>query len=248
MAVFKNRILRHGYLNNYPTASVGRYHGKIINDYARLEEVQIPQPLDDATLAKLKMVVWDIESSFAHERYESEKKVWNTYGEFVAGQNRDIDVLYLGSNGVYNQLINWHRQQFIERMKGLQGLRIVTDGRYDYDSYVALMRRTKIAVSPWGWGEWCWRDCEAIYLGCALVKPDTDFVFTYPDLFKDENYYRCSADASDLAAAVNTALSSWQNQIDARFDRRRALIAQMSTEDLIARLSVALHDAYAPRR
>ena len=140
------------------------------------------------------MVIWDLDSSFANPRYETEKKIWNEYKDFFgASQGRDIDVLFLGTNGGYVDLIRWHRQKFVETIKDMQGLKSVVDGRYGYEEYVALMRRTKVVVSPWGWGEWCWRDCEAIYFGCALVKPDTDYVYTYPDIFSGDNYYRCSA-------------------------------------------------------
>jgi hypothetical protein len=248
IAVFKNRVLRHSYLNNYPVAGEGRYHGKIINDYARKEEAGMPVLLDQKSLSKIKMVIWDLDSSFANPRYEPEKKIWNQYSDFLNGAGgRDIDVLYLGTNGGYVELVNWHRQKFVEEIKKLNGLRTVTDGRYAYADYVTLMRRTKIVVSPWGWGEWCWRDCEAIYFGCALVKPDSDHVFTYPDIFRDDNYYRCAADASDLAAAVAAAMENWPEEVEARYNLRRSMIEKMNIESLIGNLATAIHDAYAGR-
>lgn len=60
---------------------------------------------------------------------------------------------------------------------------LVPDGRVDQAEYYAEMQRSKICVSPFGYGELCWRDFEAILCGCLLVKPDMGHVETAPDIF-----------------------------------------------------------------
>jgi len=49
--------------------------------------------------------------------------------------------------------------------------------------YYEEMRSSKICVSPFGYGELCWRDFEAIMSGCLLVKADMSHVRTAPDIF-----------------------------------------------------------------
>lgn len=60
---------------------------------------------------------------------------------------------------------------------------LVPHGRVDQDEYYAEMQRSTICVSPFGYGELCWRDFEAILCGCLLVKPDMGHVETAPDIF-----------------------------------------------------------------
>lgn len=69
----------------------------------------------------------------------------------------------------------------------------------DYDRE---LRDARICVSPFGYGELCWRDFEAIMAGCLLVKPDMAHIRTAPDLFvAGETYVRVAWDYADLETA-----------------------------------------------
>ncbi|MGB5864559.1 MAG: glycosyltransferase [Sulfitobacter sp.] len=50
-------------------------------------------------------------------------------------------------------------------------------------AYYAEMLQSRISVSPFGFGELCWRDFECILCGAVLVKPDMSHLRTAPDLF-----------------------------------------------------------------
>jgi len=56
--------------------------------------------------------------------------------------------------------------------------------RVSQAAYDAELRAARICVSPFGYGELCWRDFEAIQAGCLLVKPDVGHIRTAPDLFE----------------------------------------------------------------
>jgi spore maturation protein CgeB len=61
------------------------------------------------------------------------------------------------------------------------------------------MIRSKICISPFGYGEICWRDFEAILCGCLLIKPDMSHVETNPDIFMaGQTYVPVKWDFSDL--------------------------------------------------
>lgn len=77
---------------------------------------------------------------------------------------------------------------------------IAPDRAVTKSEYEAEMRRSRICVSPFGYGELCWRDFEAILCGCLLVKPDMSHVRTRPDLFEaGVTYVPVRWDYSDLA-------------------------------------------------
>lgn len=49
--------------------------------------------------------------------------------------------------------------------------------------YIKNMLESKFVVSPFGWGEICYRDYEAFITGAALIKPDMNHLETWPDLY-----------------------------------------------------------------
>ena len=66
--------------------------------------------------------------------------------------------------------------------------------------YYEEMRRSRICVSPLGYGEVCWRDYEAILCGCLLVKPELSHLHSHPDVFvPGVTYVPVRWDYADLA-------------------------------------------------
>lgn len=45
----------------------------------------------------------------------------------------------------------------------------------DTTVYWQTMCQSKVVISPWGWGEYCYRDYEALAAGATLVRPATPF-------------------------------------------------------------------------
>ena len=65
--------------------------------------------------------------------------------------------------------------------------------------YYSELTNSKIVVSPFGWGEVCFRDFEAIISGALLLKPDMSHLVTYPNVYIPyETYIPLKWDGSDL--------------------------------------------------
>lgn len=80
--------------------------------------------------------------------------------------------------------------------------------RVDPDTYQEEMRRSRICVSPFGYGELCWRDFEAIAAGCLLVKPAMSHLRTEPNIFvPGQTYVPVRWDFGDLAETCERYLS-----------------------------------------
>jgi hypothetical protein len=76
---------------------------------------------------------------------------------------------------------------------------IVPNQRVDLETYLKEMLESRICVGPFGYGEICWRDFEAVLCGCLLVKPDMSHVETYPDIYQAfRTYVPVRWDLSDL--------------------------------------------------
>jgi hypothetical protein len=75
------------------------------------------------------------------------------------------------------------------------------------EQYDDELRRSRICVSPFGYGEICWRDFEAVLCGSLLVKPNVDHLRTEPDIFiANETYVPVKWDFSDLEKTLRTYL------------------------------------------
>jgi hypothetical protein len=101
-----------------------------------------------------------------------------------------------------------HRADAVESLAPLSGdyqvlaTGFLSGGRgfVDQRQYYREMRRSRIVFSPFGWGEVCWRDYEAVCFDCLLVKPSMDHLTTEPDIFRpEETYVPVRWDLSDVA-------------------------------------------------
>jgi len=69
--------------------------------------------------------------------------------------------------------------------------------------YWRSLLTTKVCLSPWGFDAYNWRDYEAIYTGAVLLKPNTDFLETYCNLFKSGiNYIDCDQNFKDVVEKI----------------------------------------------
>jgi hypothetical protein len=81
-------------------------------------------------------------------------------------------------------------------------------GRVRQGRYVQELESVAAVLSPFGWGEICFRDFEAIQAGALLVKPDVSHLETFPQVFEPgETYLPVRWDGSDLLARAREALS-----------------------------------------
>ncbi len=114
---------------------------------------------------------------------------------------KDIDVVCRASVPTDTWLHSL-RSTVIPQMDSLRNSYAVLtpDQHVAQDAYYQEMLRSRICFSPFGYGEICWRDFEAILCGCVLVKPDMSHVETAPNVFvPNETYVPVRWDYQDLA-------------------------------------------------
>ena len=79
------------------------------------------------------------------------------------------------------------------------GYTIQYEGKLPLSAYMQEIANSRIAPSPFGLGEICWRDFEIMLGGSLLFKPDMDHLETWPDFFeKDVTYVAHNWDFSDF--------------------------------------------------
>ena len=79
------------------------------------------------------------------------------------------------------------------------------------EDYIKLFKQSKICVACWGHGEWVHMDGYAMYAGVVLIKPNTNYVKMYPDLYQDgKKYVACRPDFSDLEDKIRDILNNYE--------------------------------------
>ena len=75
--------------------------------------------------------------------------------------------------------------------------------KISYLSYLREMYKYSSFISPFGWGERCFRDFESIILGKVLIKPNCEHIITWPNIYQDNMYVSIDWDLSNLDFALD---------------------------------------------
>lgn len=105
----------------------------------------------------------------------------------------------------------WYRAMRAEAdaaVTALNGVSVIRGSGVHQSQFLAEMRNSKVCCSPFGYGEVCWRDYEAVLAGAVLLKPDMGHVETDPDIFVPwETYAPVAWDMSDFSDVLHRLLA-----------------------------------------
>lgn len=111
----------------------------------------------------------------------------------------------------------------------LSGMTVVRGMGVHIAQFLSELRHSKICFSPFGYGEVCWRDFEAVISGAVVLKPDMSHIETDPDIFVPwETYVPLAWDLSDLSDVLRRLLGDapLRERIASQaFDRLRTWVA-----------------------
>ena len=153
---------------------------------------------------------------------------------------RGIDINFFGTTryGHHSSMITYHRRACIDAMRNLKNCNVSMSGSRiaGKKNYVKGLISCKVGVSPWGLGTKCYRDFEAIYAGCILLKPECSFVLDWIDTYNPKNdwYLPCKLDWSDLQEKVDWVKYNWNNLLEKRRERRDRLLAKCNNDEILA--------------
>ena len=163
---------------------------------------------------------------------------------------KDIDVFALFSfpakyNTEWKRPTNYfydaHRSNCISWLKQLPAtVRVAmldAGNKVPIEQYYELMRRSKIVVAPFGYGEIAPRDLESAMVGAVLAKPDMGHIKTIPNPYiPNETYRPVKWDFSDLNDVILDTLSNYkyyQDKLVTNF--RQFYNREYSPEKLVVR-------------
>lgn len=194
----------------------GRYHSWLMGN----EKEPYSSPLSPTLLDKYRVMpgYWA----------RPWKNHWRRYQEI----KRDIDLHFRGTTDYGDPWVQNHRRSLLGVLKRLSKRWVVVCGGHkDYATYRNELLRSRIVVSPYGYGEVAIRDYEAIYAGAHLVKPPVEHFSTWGGTLR-ESVKRTHWDWSDLEEVVESILDGEQQGERLR-SLRDQLWASAQTESLV---------------
>lgn len=102
--------------------------------------------------------------------------------------NRKLDLQYRGSG--YSPLAGYPRSESKRRLALIKNIKFsdITK-KIPKDEYIKEGMDSKSILSPFGWGEICGRDFEAIVYGACMIKQSMEEIETFPNIYEVGKYY-----------------------------------------------------------
>jgi len=114
-----------------------------------------------------------------------------------------------------SELIYFQRSELLKFLKNkFKSFSNVSLGKIPKKYYLNTMRSSKAIVSPFGWGEICYRDFETFIAGAALIKPNLDHLETWPNLYQKNKTY----------LPISWKIEDWDQQFDNLLDDEKLLL------------------------
>ncbi|UCS92958.1 glycosyltransferase [Echinicola marina] len=104
----------------------------------------------------------------------------------------------------YRTTVGYQRKLFSNIVDGQPAF---LSGLIPLKEYNKEIKNVQAILSPFGWGEICFRDFEAIRNGAVMVKPTMDHIETWPNIYQpNKTYVPISWDGNNLLETVNKLL------------------------------------------
>ena len=197
----KKHVLRDRRAYDMPTVG----HTNLSDWYGRREgdtHAELHFPLPEGFFDKLLVGPSFVTAPYMLPRFKS-------VSQPPLGHARPFDVHArlggIGSKDWYQRM----RAQAFTRVRSLDNsIRLTPSTPLGKRAYMRELAQSKVCFSPFGYGEVCWRDYEAVFAGALLVKPNMDHVETAPDIFiPGETYLSVQWTFEDLPDVIERALA-----------------------------------------
>ncbi len=107
----------------------------------------------------------------------------------------------------YRETIKFHRISILKHLKLYEKNNFKLINRINY---LKELSKSKISISPFGWGEIAYRDFETFLQKTILLKPNMNHIYTWPNLYKEnETYIDFKWDFEDLNTKIDYILTNF---------------------------------------
>jgi hypothetical protein len=169
---------------------------------------------------------------------------WNDYSNLQPiNNNKNIDMCAIFNakhshnedHRVRNDLhYTHHRKGLWDKLEPLKDKYNMLTEKMPFQDYIKNLWSSKISLSPFGMGEFCFRDLESMVVGTIILKPSHKKVDTLPNLMiDDETFISCKYDWSDLEEKIDYILNNF-NELNEKinYNIRNLFLKKFTNENL----------------
>lgn len=131
----------------------------------------------------------------------------------TVNSHRPIDVTFRGKVNYVttNKVVSDQRNKVLQLFNTLS-YKIASGRNLGRSKYLKELTQSKVTISPFGYGEVCFRDFETFISGSLLVKPSMDHLDMFPELFTpNETYVPVSWQLDDLPETLDNIFSNYES-------------------------------------
>lgn len=159
---------------------------------------------------------------------------------------RSNHISFRGTQG-YIPTVNFQRKMVAEILaRRSEIIRPDSENKIPKYAYLRELADSRAVISPFGWGEICWRDAECWLAGAALVKPEMSHVSTWPDLYRsNDTYIPFSWDMANLDEILDDIQTCPERFIEIAVRGQslyRSVLSETGRESFVEHLITSLTD------
>jgi len=168
---------------------------------------------------------WPVERIISE--YIKDMKVVLSAEVSMKNKTRKISARFISAN--YRKSIGFQRELLLSKTIGNDMFLHGAIGKRDFtiETYNVMAM-----LSPFGWGEICYRDYEAVLGGSYLIKPDMKHLDTWPNIYQDGMYHSLDWSLSEVEEL--SFLFDQTDQVEESVNRAR-LMYQDSLGNMVER-------------
>lgn len=126
---------------------------------------------------------------------------------------RQILTTYRGS--IHNNNTYSYQRNTLIKQLSETNLPVIFGKPINRNKYLKELAASKAIVSPFGWGEICYRDFETFINGSILIKPDMSHLETFPNFFQQNvTYLPLNWQMSDLEEKLTMVNENYEDLIE----------------------------------
>lgn len=192
--------------NNYNVINGNRLKYLLSKHYDKEVKYTTLNFIDNSYNKKVKCLL-NISKLF-NIRYQDKVKPLN---------ERQYDLVFLGNTN-YDTNITKHRLEIKKRIQKIckrNNLKYFMNYKpIKYTNYVNILSKTKIFMSPYGWGEFSTKDYECICYGTHILKPKIYFEY-YPNFCKNMDDFEIDySNFEDKVLHILNNIEDTQKKVD----------------------------------
>lgn len=131
--------------------------------------------------------------------------------------SRPLDTSYRG-NAKYEDVaeLETQRNSVIKVLERLSSrYRILKGAKISKSDYRKELGDLKVSISPFGYGEVCYRDFESFIAGALVIKPSMEHLDTFPDVYiPNQTYIPILWDCSDLEGKFADVIENYSSYLE----------------------------------